>query len=198
MLLQLGRFQEAEQHFQIVVKTQQRPKLAALANSEFGHLLLEQQRYEQAFEAFQSTQRLWPERPSNHRNFAELWLRQGENLPEALREARLAVEKERADAGVSPETKRINLGEDLATLAWAVAVVSGDAAEVEQLMTEAIELSVASPVSSIAQVYYQCALASRAIHDEQRAEQYLQKAAAADRNGIWGRTAQKMAAGVGA
>ena len=196
LLLQLGRFAEAEQLLQRAVDYQKEPRLAALANTVLGQLLLRQQNYERAIECFEVALRLWPDRGSTHRDIAEAWLRRGGNPSEPLRWARLAVEKERAGEGVSPETKKTNLSEDLATLAWAVAADSGDAAEVERLCAEAVGLCGAEPVTSAAQVHCHCGLAYAALGDEAKKGRHFEEAARVDPHGVWGREARSMTAGV--
>jgi tetratricopeptide (TPR) repeat protein len=195
-LLQLGRLEQARKCLEQAINGQAHAQLAAIAHVELGHLLLHQENYDRALNEFLLAQRLWPERAATHRDIAEVWLCRGEKVQEALQHARLAVEKERADPGLSPEIKKINLSENLATLAWAVAVHSGDAAEVPILTAEAIGLCDGSPVSSIAQMYYQCAMAAAAIGNSAQSEQYFQRASEVDPHGIWGRTAQGMIAGV--
>jgi tetratricopeptide (TPR) repeat protein len=195
-LLQLGRLEQARKCLEQAINGQAHAQLAAIAHVELGHLLLHQENYDRALNEFLLAQRLWPGRAATHRDIAEVWLCRGEKVQEALQHARLAVEKERADPGLSPEIKKINLSENLATLAWAVAVHSGDAAEVPILTAEAIGLCDGSPVSSIAQMYYQCAMAAAAIGNSAQSEQYFQRASEVDPHGIWGRTAQGMIAGV--
>jgi tetratricopeptide (TPR) repeat protein len=195
MLVQMGRFGEAEQTFLKVVAAQKGPKRAALANEALGQLFLFQEGYEKALECFTAALQLWPERGATHRCIAEVWLRRGDNAPEALREARLAVEKERAGEGITPLTKAINLSEDLATLAWAQAASTGDAAEVEKLSAEAVGLCNGFPVTSTAQVHVHCGMAYAALGDSAKRAQHFEDAARVDPQGIWGREAKK-AAGV--
>jgi tetratricopeptide (TPR) repeat protein len=195
MLVQMGLFREAEQTFLKVVASQKGPKQAALANEALGQLFLFQQGYEKAQECFKAALQLWPERGATHRCIAEVWLRRGDNAPDALREARLAVEKERAGEGITPLTKAINLSEDLATLAWAQAANGGDAAEVDRLAAEAAGLCNGFPVTSTAQVHVHCGMAYAALGDSAKRAQHFEETARVDPQGIWGREATR-AAGV--
>jgi tetratricopeptide (TPR) repeat protein len=195
LLMQLGRFAEAEQLLRRAVSHEKEPRLAALANTVLGQLLMRQQNYERAQECFEAALRLWPDRGSTHRDMAEVWLRRGGSPAEALRWARLAVEKERAGEGVSADTKRTNLSEDLATLAWAVAADSGDAAEVERLCAEAVGLCGTDPVTLTAQVHCHCGLAYTALRDEVKKVRHFEEAVRVDPNGVWGREARSMAVG---
>jgi tetratricopeptide (TPR) repeat protein len=194
MLMQLGRFAEAEELLRRAVEHEKEPRLAALANTVLGQLLLRQEDYDGAREFFEVALRLWPERGSTHRDMAEVWLRRGGSPAEALRWARLAVERERSGKGVSADTKRTNLSEDLATLAWAVAVDSHDVAEVEKLCTEAAGLCGADPVTSTAQVHCHSGLAYAALGNEEKKVRHFEEAARVDPNGVWGREARSMTA----
>jgi len=196
LLMQLGRFAEAEQTLAHALTLETEPKSTALANCVMGELFLHQQRYEHASSCFVTAVKLWPERGSTHRDIAEVWLRRGGNPTEALRWARLAVEKEKASQGFAPVTKVANLGAELATLAWAVAVCSRDAAEVERLVAEADSLCGGVPVSTIARVHVFCGMAYAALGDEAKRTQHFAAAARADANGIWGREAQMLTAPV--
>jgi tetratricopeptide (TPR) repeat protein len=196
LLMQLGRFAEAEQQFEQAVASEKQPKLSALAHVMFGELLLELRRYPQAQEHFDAAVSLWPERGATYRDIAELCLRRGDKPSDALRWARLAVETERAGAGVTPETKKANLSCDLATLAWAVAADSRDAAEVRRLYAEALTLSADNPVTSTAQMHCHFGQAYTALDDSAASSQQFEQAARVDPHGLWGRTAQTMATGV--
>ena len=194
-LMNLGEFAEAEKSLRRSVEKAPNPKLAAVANIGLGELYTHQLRYEKAVECFQNALILWPERGSTHREFAEVWLRRGDGPAEALRRARLAVESERAGGGM-PEAKNANLCVDLATLAWAEAVNSRDAAEVEKLSAEAVSLYGATPVSYKAQVHCHCGLAYATLGDAVKSKQHFEEAARVDPNGMRGREAMSMAAGV--
>jgi hypothetical protein len=73
-----------------------------------------------------------------NRYMAELRLLRREEPGDALRCAERAVSVEKADTGISPELQKLNLGEHLATLAWATAAASHDATVVTQLAVEAV------------------------------------------------------------
>jgi tetratricopeptide (TPR) repeat protein len=192
MLMQLGRFDEAQQWLEQVTATQKETRLLALANSTLGQLCLQQQHYDEAQKRFQTALSLWPDRASTHRDLAELHLRR-DNLSEGLHWAHLAVEKERAGEGVTPETQKTNLCEELATLAWAVAANSHDRSEVDRLAAEALDLAANNPVSSTAQIHFQVAQAYGLLGDTATSGRHFEEAARVDPNGLWGRAAQALA-----
>ena len=194
---QLGRFAEAERSLRAFAQTQENPKLGALIQDTLGEVLVEQGRHPEALQSFQSAISLWPERGATHRNIAESYLRRGGDSAEALRWARLAVEKEKAGPGVSVDTKAINLGLDLATLAWAVAVHTHDATEVDRLADEVSQPAI-TPVCTRARMGYQFGKAWTALGDPVRASVYFQHAAQLDPNGIWGKAAAALATANGA
>jgi tetratricopeptide (TPR) repeat protein len=92
---------------------------------------MDQERYTEAIAFFESAGRARPDRGSNQRGIAEVWLRQGRKLSVALDHARQAVQIDRSTTGMNKEVLDKRLGEDLAVLAWAIATNSGDAHEVE-------------------------------------------------------------------
>jgi tetratricopeptide (TPR) repeat protein len=198
LLLQLGQMDEAVETLTAAVAAEKDPKPAALANCVLGQVYLFQQRLDKAQDCFTAALNLWPERAATHRSVAEVWLRR-ESPSEALRWARLAVEKERADPGVTPETKAANLATDLAVLALATAAASGDASDVEKSATEAAGLCGGLAVSSVAQVHVYCGLAYKGIGNAAKATEHFELAARVDPRGAWGREAQGLvteAAGV--
>src|SRR5262249_44040416 len=133
ILIQLDCPSEAEAILRRMAGTEMPSKPRTLVMSQLGHLLMLQKQYGEAMDCFQLALKLWPERGSTYRGIAEWHLRRGDNSAEALRWARLAVEKEKASPGLSPDSKGICLSEDYGVLAWAVAVHSHDGAEVDRL-----------------------------------------------------------------
>jgi tetratricopeptide (TPR) repeat protein len=165
-------------------------KLSALRWETLGELHLERQRYDEAIRCFETSLRDWPDRGSSHRVIAETWLRRGDSPSEALKWAKLAVEEDRAAEAMSQLVGDTNLAEDLATLAWAVAVASHDGAEVDRLVAEAVSLVGNLAVTSSAQVQYQSGLAYAALGDSGRSAQHFKEAARIDQRGRWGRAAR--------
>jgi tetratricopeptide (TPR) repeat protein len=125
-LYQLGRFAEAEASLQEARSLEQDERRVALSTEALGYALLEQQRYADAIACFESCIRIWPDRGCGHRAVAEALLRQGKAADAAVRARRAAAIDRNAQA-LSDEIHNLNLGEALATLAWAVAADSGDA-----------------------------------------------------------------------
>ncbi len=193
MLIQLDRAAEGEQLLRQMAQTEQEPKRMAMVQSQIGQVLMRQQRYDEAMECFERALRDWPERGSTHRDIAEWWLRQGSNSAEALRWARLAVEKEMAGRGLSADSKAISLGQELATLAWSVAVHSHDEAEVDRLADQ-VAFPGTTPMCSLAMSSVHFGKAYAALGYTDRGALYFESAAQQDPNGIWGREAACMIA----
>ncbi len=192
LMMQLGSLHEAEAWLRISTHHEKHPKLAALQQNLLGQVLLWENRDREAMQCFERSLASWPERGSTHRNIAEVWLRRGGNSSEALRWARLAVEKEKAGPGLTEESQRTNLGEEIATLAWAVATDSHDAGEVARLAAE-FSLPDTAPVSSVSQANFHFGKAWAELGDAGRSAQHFETAARIDPKGIWGREAAAMA-----
>jgi len=160
-------------------------------------------RYPEAIAFFENAGTAWPDRGSSHRGIAEVWLRQGHEFPEALAQARQAVDIDRAASGMKKEALDTRLGEDLATLAWAVAANAtsvfaspspGIADEVESLLAESFQLCGTKTRPILAQIHYQAAKAYDALKVTEKAREQLRVAAEADPRGVYGRLARGTAA----
>ncbi len=200
MLMNLGRLDEAEQFLRRNVTSAPDNKRKALGYSSLGQVLLEMNRIDEAVQCFETSLKYWPQRGSAHRDIAEAWLRRGSQSGRAVEFAQLAVKEDRERENPTgykdgQEVCNLNLGEDLATLAWAVAVDSHDRAEVDQLVSEAVPL-MASAVSPSAQVHYHSGRAYLELGDHQKSSEYFAAAVRIDPNGMWGRAARKMMDGV--
>jgi tetratricopeptide (TPR) repeat protein len=214
MLLQLGNLDEAERWLRqsLVLSTKDEMsasskthreaarKHTALASSTLGQLLLEKSHYDDAMRCFESSLKNSPGRGLAQRDLAEAWLRRGNRPAEALKWARLAVEQDRNAPLKSEEADNINLSEDLATLAWAVAAASPEPdsarAEVDRLIGEAVPMILsardgARAVPPTALVHYQAGLAYAALGDKEQSERYLAEAGRIDPTGRWGRAARR-------
>ena len=187
MFIQLGRIPEAEQILRRMAETITEPKPLTLVTSQLGNILMLQQRYDEAMDCYQRALRLWPERGSTYRAIAEWHLRRADNSAEALRWARLAIEKEKA-GGVSQDSKDLCLAEDLSTLAWAVAVHSQDGAEVDRLC-EQIAFPAMTPVCSLAMSSFQFGKAWAAVGDTAQSTAHFDAAIQRDPRGVWAREA---------
>jgi len=208
MLMQLGHLDEAEAWLQECVALgresetldrrrggiagfENQIKLSALHNQTLGTLRLEQLRYDEAMKCFEASLRDWPNHASCHREIAEAMLRRGDSPAEAVKCAKLAVEEERAAKVESQSVHDINMSEDLATLAWAVAVASHDAEQVDRLVAEALPLGLEHQVvPSFAQVHFHAGLAYAALGSTEQSAQHLQEAARIDPKGRRGRAAR--------
>jgi tetratricopeptide (TPR) repeat protein len=212
LLLELGHLKEAEPllqqsiqlsehqelalrktHFGTSRALKRQRKLTALSRSVLGQLYLDQGLYDDALRCFEASLIDWPGRGSSHRAIAEAMLRRGDDPAEALKWARMAVDEERISRDMPREIRDTNLGEDLATLAWAVAVASRDSAQVDRLVAEAESVVGTRLVTSRAQVQYQSGLACAALGDLPRSTQHFNEAARIDTRGRWGRAARAAA-----
>jgi len=202
--LQLGNLDEAEQSFRKGIelaeqrgssagRSQGQRKLAALRWEMLGQLHLERQRYEEALRCFDTGLSIWPGHGPFHRAIAETWLRRGNGPAEALKWPEMAVAEERVEPVTSPLLHGTNLGEALATQAWAVAAATRDRTQVDRLMAEAVSAVGDLAVTSCAQVHYQSGRAYEALGDTERSAHYFEEASRIDPRGRWGRAARAMA-----
>lgn len=189
MLMHLGRLQEAESFQRRNVLRQEDSRRSALAYSMLGQNLQEQGRFEEAMDCFEAALRRCPGKGSVYRHMADLHLHR--DCPtEALKQARLAVEAERNVRDDIPgleESNRLNLGEALATLAWATAMARRDRALVDSMLAEAIPLMGSKARPTLAQVHYSAGRAYAALGDAAKAAEHLDEALRLDPNGTWGR-----------
>jgi len=192
MLTQLGRFQEAESNLMKCASLRREAPLAAIAYSSLGQLLVETERYDEALKCFETSLAHDPARGASDRDIASLWLRRGK-AEEALKWARLAVEKERAST-LMKESDELNLREALATLAWAIAATSRDREEVDHLAAEATPPEGTRAPASCAEVHVHLGKAYDALRDSPRCERHFENAARIDPAGLWGRAAKACAA----
>jgi tetratricopeptide (TPR) repeat protein len=168
-------------------------RLTALSRSALGELYLDRGRYNEALRCFEAGLKDWPGKGGFHRGIAETWLRKGGSATEALKWAKLAVDEERASKEYTEELRDTNLGEALATLAWAVAAESRDQTEVNRLVAEAESKVGTLSVASSAQVQYLSGRAYEALGDRTRSAEHFEEASRIDPRGRWGRAARAAA-----
>jgi tetratricopeptide (TPR) repeat protein len=192
MLHHLGQLTEAETTLREALPLQPTDQLKALSYNTLAKILMDQERFTEAIAFFENAGRAWPDRGSNQRGIAEVWLRQGRELSEALDYARRGVEIDRAATGMKKEALDLRLAEDLAILAWAVAGNSGDAQEVESLLTEAFTLCGTNTKPILAQLHYHAGKAYAALKDAQNSQAHFRQAAEFDPQGIVGRFARAL------
>jgi tetratricopeptide (TPR) repeat protein len=191
-LAHLGRVPEAEVWLRrnIELRKEDEKRHTAIGCTTLGHLMLQAGQYEEAIECFETSLRHFPGRSSGYRSMAEAYLLRGDNPAEALRWSRLAIDQANADQEISPALRKMNLGEGLATLAWATAAATHDAPEVARLVTEAVAGVGATTVSSTAQVHYHAGRAYDELGDQAHSADQYREAARLDPQGEWGRAAR--------
>jgi len=190
MLHHLGRFDEAEASLREGLPLEEDPRQKALVYNTLASVLMDSQRYPEAIAFFENAGRAWPDRGSNNRGIAEVWLRQGREFAEALDHARHAVEIDRRATGIEKEALDTRLGEDLGVLAWAVAVNSGDAREVESILAEAFPLCGTKTKPVLAELHYHAGRAYAALNLREKSREHLLQAADIDPQGIFGNMAR--------
>lgn len=190
MLHHMGRLPEAEDFLRKAIPLQKEPRLKALAANTLGLVLLDQGRYEEAIASHEESLHLWPDRGSSYRAIAEALLRDKRESARALQNAHRAVEIDRAASGLEPRVLNCRVGEDLATLAWAVAANSGTAREVEPLLAAAFPLCADQAKAVQAQVHYHAGQAFSLLGKPDEAVKHFRQAAEIDPNGQFGRMAR--------
>jgi tetratricopeptide (TPR) repeat protein len=189
MLHKLGRFDEAESSLRDGLLLQPDDRSKALSYNTLAEVLMDQERFEESIAAYRTAGKLWPERGSNLRGIAEVWLRQGQQLLDALDSARQAVEVDKSATGMPKELLDQRLGEDFAVLAWAIAANSGDSREIESLLTEAFSLC-AKTKPVLGQVHYHAGRAYAALGQFDKCQAHFHHAAEIDSQGGFGRLAR--------
>lgn len=192
MLHQLGRFSEAEASLREGLPLETDNRQRALVDNTLAEVLMDQERFTESIAFFENAGRVGPDRGSNHRGIAEVWLRQGRELAEALEHARQAAEIDRSATGMKKELLDTRLGEDLAVLAWAVAANSGEVREVESMLTEAFALCGTTTKPILAQVHYHAGRAYAALMMEENSRDHFRQATEIDPQGLFGRFARAM------
>jgi tetratricopeptide (TPR) repeat protein len=187
----LGQTAEAEQWLRKAIRMTPEGGWVALQTQALGETLLELGRYDEARQAFGESLQRAPQRGSSDRGIAETWLRQGEKYSDALRHAKAAVQKQRAMADAP--AANLNLGEDLALLAWAVAMAEPDDARVTALAEEAVAVCPGeASAPSAAQVNFHLGCAYAALDRGEKSQSYFREAMHLDPQGHWGAAARRI------
>ena len=192
LLFEKAEWAEAEQLLRKSISMEGDEQLLALSYSSLGQLLMKTERYDQAMNCFENGLRKWPKKGGLRRDMAEAVLRRGGDPQQALKLAKQAVDDESDPSSSEEGVRGINMAENLATLAWAVANAEGPRAEVEKLAARAIPLVGNEVVSSTAHVHYHLGLAYVALEDFETTRKHMESAAQVDPTGRWGRDAKKM------
>jgi len=192
MLHQLGKFAESEASLLEGLPLESDLHRRALASNTLGVVLMDMERYPEALAAFEEAIRMWPDRGTGHREVAEVWLRQGRELAQALQRARRALEIDRASQAPSAETHNLRIAEDASLLAWAIAANSGNSQEVETLLAEAFPLTANAPKAIQAQVRFYAGQAYAALEMPEKSASRFSEASKMDPQGQFGRMARAM------
>lgn len=187
MLHHLGQLSEAEASLRAGLPLETDPHRKALVYDTLASVLMDQDRFTESIAWFESAGRAWPERGANLRGIAEVWLRRGRELPEALKRARQAVEIDRQATGMKTEVLKERLGEDVALLAWALAANSGDLSEVESLLAEAFPLCGTKAKPVLSQLHYYAGRAYAALGALEKSQGHFRQVVEIDPQGIYGR-----------
>lgn len=193
MLFELGQLSEAEASLRDALALERDERRMALSNEALGFALMEQERYDDAIDCFEGCIRVWPDRGCGHRAVAEAWLRAGGRTGEAVYRARRALEIQRKAPKLSDEIHNVKLSAALATLAWAVAADSADAAQVERLVEEAVPLLADEPKPMLAQVHFHAGWAYSILGEAEKSAYHFAQAMSVDPHGNFGRLARAVA-----
>ena len=196
LLYQLGDLSEAESCLRSGIALESEPRKKALGREALGKVQMEQKRYEEALRSFEASIQDSPNRGSGHRATAEAWLRQGIRDADALNFALLAVENARTAQNVTQPLEEYQLAESLTTMAWAVAVHSGEASEVERLIGEAFSQCGEDQKPVLGHLHYLAGAAYSVLGTTDARDQsayHFQEAAAIDPQGNFGRLAKAAA-----
>jgi tetratricopeptide (TPR) repeat protein len=205
-LFQLGRMDEAEVCLAHSSNMDYDRHKIALYKDQLGQVLLELQRYDEAIVCFLNGVKCRSQNGNCQRGIAAALLCQGVRAAEALVWANWAKEIDEADRTAAPyvgslqlyEARDWNLGESLATLAWAEVVNARDAAKVDDLtehlaehwLIRAFRLCPETAVPVRAKVHYHAGLAYSALRKTEESFSQFERAASLDPNGHYGRLAK--------
>jgi len=193
MLHQLGNFREAEAILREGLPLEKDLHSKALVCDVLGSVLMDDERFDDAVASFEDSIRAWPNRGAGARGMAEVLLRQGRELPDALSWARGALEIDRSVSGLTREIRNLRLAMGKAILAWALAANSAEISEIEPLVAEAISLCGDRTKPYLAQVHYHAGRAYLALKIPEKSAYHFRQATEIDPQGIFGRLARAMA-----
>lgn len=198
-LVQLGRHGEAEKFLREYLEIETDSVQIARGYATLAQMFIQQERFDDAMTLLSSGLEHCRDKAPLHRALAEVALRRGDDPTSALQLARLAThgempEKEEDEREVTDE--QINMGGNLATLAWILAAAEGDEQEVDQLAQQAASLVRGERVAASGQVYYHAGLAYATLGDRGRSMRCFEEALLLDPKGMWGRCARMMAHGM--
>jgi tetratricopeptide (TPR) repeat protein len=190
MLHKLGQLSEAENNLREGLLLESDSRRKGLVYNTLAGVLMDQERFTESIAFFENAGRAWPDRGSNQRGIAEVRLRQGRELPEALDHARRAAQIDRPATGMKKQALDTRLGEDLAVLEWAIAANSGDAHEAESMVAEAFSLCGTKTKPILGQLHYHAGRAYEAMGMPDKSRYHLHEAGEIDAQGIFGRLAR--------
>lgn len=186
----LGMLAEAEASLREGLPLEENPRQRALVFNTLASVLMDQERFPEAIAFYENAGRAWPGRGASLRGIAEVWLHQGREFPEALEQARQAVQIDRNATGMKKEALDSRLGEDLGVLAWALAANGKPVQEVESALTEAFRLCGSTTKPVLAELHYHAGRAYSALHEAEKSQEHFRHAAEIDLQGQIGRKAR--------
>lgn len=190
MLHHLGKLVEAEASLREGLPMEENPRQRALVFNTLASVLMDQERFPEAIAFYENAGRAWPDRGASLRGIAEVWLHQGREFPEALEQARQAVEIDRKATGMKKEALDSRLGEDLGVLAWALAANGKPVREVESTLMEAFHLCGSGTKPVLAELHYHAGRAYSELHEWEKSREHFRQAAEIDLQGQIGRKAR--------
>lgn len=194
VLGEAGRHQEAEQCLRQVLAAPQgkTPQVQSMALDGLGYVLMEQERYEEAIQAFEGAIAILPQVSDPYGGLAELYLRQGVQPQRALELANQALQRKQQSAK-SFLVRWLGGGEIAAlhaTQAWALALMERPA-EAEQAMAQALSRIDRDDKKTSAALYYRAGQVMRLLDDQAAAVEHLGRARQLDPKGNAGRLAAR-------
>ncbi len=197
VLLMAGRYQDSEQLLRESL-TEGRKGAAdvqSVALENLGFVLLEQERYDEARQAFEGSLAIRADRGGPYDGLAQIELRQAREAARALELVERALEYKRRTL-MSRNVDRYVLGEMLADRAWALALL-GRHDEARQALDAAFRETDRSFKPMLAGIHYRGGPIARLRGDEAGAREHLERARAIDPHGSYGARAGRLLAEIG-
>jgi len=185
VLTAAGRYEEAEHMLRQAIDHSRGLKVdTVLALEDLGNVLMDTGRFEEAQRCFRDAADILPGLSPWATGMAEVLLRQGIFIQNALTYAERALNSFRN--GTERITDSWRLGGILATKAWALAACDRGA-EARAAIDAAMRSPVRKTKGPLAQVHYKAGMSLLTLSDYQGAEEHLARGSQLDPTGRWGR-----------